>query len=51
MLNLNMDDVGEAAIVECEGTLIGGDKALQLLNAVTARAAPRPLKKEIPCGA
>src|SRR5215472_8887447 len=39
MLNLNMDDVGEAAIVEFEGTLIGGDKAPRLPDAVTARAA------------
>jgi hypothetical protein len=46
MLNLNMD-VGEAAIVECEG----GDEALQLPDAVTGRAAPDPLKKEIPCRA
>jgi hypothetical protein len=42
MLNLNMDDVGEAAIVECEGTLIGSDEALQLPDAVTGRAAPDP---------
>ena len=42
MLNLNMDDVGEAAIVECEGTLIGGDEALQLRDAVTGLAAPDP---------
>jgi hypothetical protein len=42
MLNLNMDDVGEAAIVEFEGTLIGADEALHLPDAVTARAAPDP---------
>jgi hypothetical protein len=42
MLNLNMDDVGEAAIVEFEGILIGGDEALQLPDAVTGRAAPDP---------
>jgi hypothetical protein len=42
MLNLNMDDVGETAIVEFEGILIGGDEALQLPDAVTGRAAPDP---------
>jgi len=41
MLNVNMDNVGEAAIAECEGTLIGGDDALQLRDAVTGRAANR----------
>lgn len=40
MLNLNMDNVGEAAVVECEGT-IGDDDALQLRDAVTERAANR----------
>jgi hypothetical protein len=41
MLNVNMDNVGEAAIAECEGTLIGGDDAVQLREAVTGRAANR----------
>lgn len=39
MLNVNMDQVGEAAIVECEGTIIGDDDAQQLRDAVTERAA------------
>jgi len=46
--DLNIDDVGEAAIVECEGSLIGGDDALQPCDAVTRRAAVDPLRKEIP---
>jgi anti-anti-sigma regulatory factor len=41
MLNVNMDNVGEAAIVECEGTISGGDDALQLRDAVAGRAAGR----------
>jgi anti-anti-sigma regulatory factor len=41
MLNVNMDSIGEAAIVECEGTISGGDEALQLRDAVTGRAANR----------
>jgi anti-anti-sigma regulatory factor len=41
MLKVNMDSVGEAAIVECEGTISGGDEALQLYDAVTGRAADR----------
>jgi|HubBroStandDraft_2_1064218.scaffolds.fasta_scaffold03347_5 hypothetical protein len=32
-----------------ESSLIGGDEALQPRDAVTG--SPRPLKKEIPCGA
>ena len=41
MLYVNMDNVGEAAIVECEGTISGGDDALQLRAAVTGRATDR----------
>jgi anti-anti-sigma regulatory factor len=41
MLKVNMDSVGEAAIVECEGTISGGDEALQLYDAVTGRAGDR----------
>jgi anti-anti-sigma regulatory factor len=41
MLKVNMDSVGEAAIVECEGSISGGDEALQLYDAVTGRAADR----------
>ena len=41
MLKVNMDSVGEAAIVECEGTISGSDEALQLDAAVTGRAADR----------
>src|SRR5579863_4511827 len=41
MLKVNMDSVGEAAIVECEGTINGGDEALKLYDAVTGRAADR----------
>ena len=39
MLSVNTDHVGEAAIVECEGTIAGADDALQLRDAVTGRAA------------
>src|SRR5271167_4757397 len=41
MLKVNMDRVGEAAIVECEGTITGSDEALQLYDAVTGMAADR----------
>jgi anti-anti-sigma regulatory factor len=41
MLKVNMDCVGEAAIVECEGTINSGDEALQLYDAVTGRTADR----------
>jgi anti-anti-sigma regulatory factor len=41
MLKVNMDSVGEAAIVECEGTISGGHEAIQLYHAVTGRAADR----------
>jgi|HubBroStandDraft_2_1064218.scaffolds.fasta_scaffold16104_3 anti-anti-sigma regulatory factor len=41
MLKVNMDSVGEAAIVECEGTISGSDEALQLYDAVTERAVDR----------
>ena len=41
MLKVNMDSVGEAAIVECEGTISGVDEALRLYDAVTGRAADR----------
>jgi hypothetical protein len=40
--DLNIDDVGKAAIVEYESSLIGGDEALQLRDAVTGWAAPDP---------
>jgi anti-anti-sigma regulatory factor len=41
MLNLNMDNVGEAAIFECGGTIIGSDDAQKLRDAVTGRAENR----------
>jgi anti-anti-sigma regulatory factor len=41
MLKVNLDSVGEAAIVECEGTISDGDEALQLYDAITGRAADR----------
>ena len=43
MLNVNLDSVGEVAIVECEGAIIGGEDALQLRDAVTGRAANRAI--------
>jgi anti-anti-sigma factor len=41
MLVVNTDTVGEAAIVECEGTIMGSDDALQLRDAVMGQAAIR----------
>jgi anti-anti-sigma regulatory factor len=41
MLNVNMDNVREASIVECEGTIVGDGDAQQLHDAVTGRAADR----------
>jgi anti-anti-sigma regulatory factor len=41
MLKVNMDSIGEAAIVECEGTIMGTDDALRLRDAVTGQAAIR----------
>jgi hypothetical protein len=37
MLMVRKDNVGEAAIVECEGMIISGDDALTLREAVMAR--------------
>jgi anti-anti-sigma regulatory factor len=39
MLVVNLDSIGEAGIVECGGTIMGTDDALQLRDAVTGRAA------------
>ncbi len=41
MLGVNIDNVGEVAIVECEGTILGGDDAQHLRDAVTGRAGNR----------
>jgi anti-anti-sigma regulatory factor len=41
MLVVNVDTVGEAAIVECEGMIMGNDDAVQLRDAITGRAAIR----------
>jgi anti-anti-sigma regulatory factor len=41
MLIVNVDTVGEAAIVECEGMILTNDDALQLCDAVTRHAALR----------
>jgi len=41
MLSVNMDNVGKASIVECEGTITGDEDALQLRDAVTERATNR----------
>jgi len=41
MLSVKVDNVGESAIVECEGTIMGGDDAQQLRNAVTGWAGTR----------
>jgi hypothetical protein len=43
MLNVNLDKVGEVVIVECEGTIIGGEDALQLRDAVTGLASNRAI--------
>jgi len=43
MLNMKMDNVGEVAIVECEGSIMGGEDALQLRNAVTGQKANRAI--------
>jgi anti-anti-sigma factor len=43
MLNVNLDSVGEVAIVECEGTIIGGEDAVQLRDAVTRLASNRAI--------
>ena len=43
MLNVNLDNVGDVAIVECEGSIIDGEDALQLRDAVTGRAANRAI--------
>jgi hypothetical protein len=40
MQNPTKGDVDEVAIVQFEGTLIGGEEALQLPDAVRGRAAP-----------
>jgi anti-anti-sigma regulatory factor len=39
MLVVNLDSIGEAGIVECGGTIMGTDDALQLRDAVRGRAA------------
>jgi hypothetical protein len=44
------DDDGEAAIVERERSLIGGDEA-SAMRCGDATRSPRLLRKEIPCGA
>ncbi len=41
MLVVNLDSIGEAGIVECEGTIMGNEDALQLRDAVTGWAAMR----------
>jgi anti-anti-sigma regulatory factor len=41
MLMTNLDSIGEAAIVECEGTIASTDDGIQLRNAVTGQAAMR----------
>jgi anti-anti-sigma regulatory factor len=39
MLIVNVDTVGEAVIVECEGIIMSKDDALHLRDAITERAA------------
>ena len=51
MLKVNIDSVGEAAIVECDGTISGGNEALQLYDAVHGAGSGscdrnRPLKSK-----
>jgi anti-anti-sigma regulatory factor len=41
MLIVNVDTVGEAAIVECEGMVLSNEDALQLCDAVTSQANVR----------
>ena len=41
MLIVNVDTVGEAAIVECEGMILSNDDALQLYDAITWQATIR----------
>jgi anti-anti-sigma factor len=41
MLIVNVDTVGEAAIVECEGMILSNDDALQLRDAITWQATIR----------
>jgi anti-anti-sigma factor len=41
MLVVNVDTVGEAAIVECAGMIMDNDDAVQLRDAITGRASIR----------
>jgi hypothetical protein len=37
MLKINVDSIGDLAVVECEGRLVEDDTALRLRDAVTAQ--------------
>jgi anti-anti-sigma regulatory factor len=47
MLNVIIDNIGELAVVECEGRIVQSDAALKLRNAVTSQTHARIVVLEL----
>jgi anti-anti-sigma regulatory factor len=47
MLNINIDNIGDLAIVECEGRIVQSDAAFKLRDAVTSQNDARTVVVEL----
>ena len=47
MLTLNIDNIGDLAIVECEGRIVRSDAAFKLRDAVTSQSQARTVVVEL----
>ena len=47
MLKLNVDNIGDLAIVECEGRIVRSDAAFKLRDAVTSQSQARTVVVEL----
>ena len=47
MLKLNVDNIGDLAIVECEGRIVQGESAFKLRDVVTSQSDARTVVIEL----
>ena len=47
MLNINIDNIGDLAIVECEGRIVQSEAAFKLRDAVTSQSDARTVVVEL----
>jgi hypothetical protein len=47
MLRINIDNIGDLAIVECEGRIVRSDAAFKLRDAVTSQSDARTVVLEL----